>query len=127
MKNPLKFFIISFLIFAISGCAGADKKDLDTVTVWHWMSDRDDAFQALAKKFENETQLKVKFELYAPSEAYTQKIKAAAQTNTLPDIYGVLGEKKDFASFIKSGYVADLTEDLNATGEGGTWKNKFFE
>ena len=127
MKISLRFFIIFFLVFAVTGCSGTDKKDLDTVTVWHWMSDREDAFQELAKKFENETHLKVKFELYAPSEAYTQKIKASAQTNTLPDIYGILGEKKDFASFIKSGYVADLTQDLNATGEGGTWKNKFFE
>ena len=128
MKSPIrKFFIIFFLIFSITGCSGENKKDLDTVTVWHWMSDRDDAFQELAKKFENETHLKVKFDLYAPSEAYTQKIKASAQTNMLPDIYGVLGEKRDFASFIKSGYVADLTDDLNATGEGGTWKNKFFE
>ena len=127
MKNHLKFFIIFFLVFAVSGCSGADKKDIDTVTVWHWMSDRDDALQELAKKFENETHLKVKFELYAPSEAYTQKIKASAQTNTLPDIYGILGEKKDFASFIKSGYVANLAPDLNNTVEGGTWKNKFFD
>jgi len=127
LRYPLKFFIIFLLVLSLAGCGGLDKKELDTITVWHWMSDRDEAFQELAKRFENETHIQVKFELYAPSESYTQKIKAAAQTNTLPDIYGILGEKKDFASFIKSGYVADLSEDLNVTAEGGTWKNKFFE
>ena len=127
MRYSFKIFIIFLLTIPLVGCGVSDKKDLDVITVWHWMSDREDAFQELAKRFENETHVKVKFELYAPSEAYTQKIKASAQTNTLPDIYGVLGEKKDFASFIKSGYVADLSEELNTVAEDGAWKNKFFE
>ncbi len=127
MRYSLKFFIIFFLALSLIGCGESDKKDINTITVWHWMSDREDTFQELAKRFEDQTHIKVKFELYAPSEAYTQKVKASAQTNTLPDIYGILGEKKDFASFIKSGFVADLSDELNATGEGGTWKNKFYE
>lgn len=122
-----RFFIILFLVFSIAGCAGKNKKDLDTVTVWHWMSDRDEAFQELAKKFEEETHIRVEFELYAPSEVYAQRVKASAQTNTLPDIYGILGEKQDFASFIKSGHVADLSSELSVNSENGTWKSKFFE
>lgn len=89
------------------------------------MSDREEAFEALAERYSSEHGEKVKFELYAPSEAYAQRVKASAQTNTLPDIYGVLGEKRDFASFIKSGYVADLTAAL-AEGQP-SWRDQLFE
>ncbi|MBI4432910.1 MAG: extracellular solute-binding protein [Candidatus Omnitrophica bacterium] len=97
------------------------------MTIWHWMSDRDDAFNELAKRYTEETGVNVKFDLYAPSEIYSQRVKGAIQTNTLPDIFGVLGENQDFASFIQSGYVADLTEALNAPMDGATWKEAFFE
>ena len=127
MRSDLKFFIIFFLVFAITGCAENDKKDLNTITVWHWMSDRDDVFQELAKRYENEKHVKVRFELYAPSESYAQRVKASAQTNTLPDIFGVLGEKRDLASFIKSGYVTDLSAELDKPAEGGAWRSVFFE
>ncbi len=91
------------------------------------MSDREEAFQSLAKRFENDVGIKVRFELYAPSEIYSQRIKASAQTNTLPDIYGILGEKRDFASFVKSGYVADLTEALGRKDGTAVWKDVLFE
>lgn len=110
-----------------AGCAPAAKEDANTLTVWHWMSDRDQTFQELAQKYQDQTQTKVKFELYAPSDAYTQRVKASAQTDTLPDIFGVLGEKRDLGSFIQSGYVADLTQDLSADAGGGVaWKDLFF-
>jgi ABC-type glycerol-3-phosphate transport system substrate-binding protein len=118
--------IISFLFLGLAGCAG-EKKDADTITVWHWMSDRQAVFDEIAKKYEVETKQKIKFELYAPSEAYSQTVKAAAQSNTLPDIYGILGEKRDFASFIKSGYVKDLTAEFNAEDGGASWKSRFFD
>jgi len=117
--------------FLLVGCAGNSNKQEKgqeaVIMVWHWMSDRDDTFQVLAKKFETAEHIKVKFELYAPSEAYTQRIKASAQTNKLPDIYGILGEKRDFASFIKSGYVANLNADLLIEKEGSAWKERFFQ
>lgn len=91
------------------------------------MSDRETAFQELAKKYEDQHHVRVKFELYAPSDAYSQRVKAAAQTDKLPDIYGILGEKRDFASFIKSGYVADLTQVLNTEEGGVKWKDTLFQ
>lgn len=128
VKHLIKIFSIYFLIFLTAGCAPVDKKNENVVTLWHWMSDREEAFQQLADRFEKETQIKVKLELFAPSEAYAQRVKASAQTGTLPDIYGVLGEKRDFASFIKSGYVANLDEALNAREEGAVvWRDEFFE
>jgi ABC-type glycerol-3-phosphate transport system substrate-binding protein len=88
------------------------------------MTDREPAFLELAKRYEAKTGVKVSFELYAPSDAYSQKVRAAAQGTNLPDIFGILGEKRDFASFIKAGHILDLTPYME---DGlGAWKNKFF-
>lgn len=129
LKRNLSFFIIFFLSTVLNGCAPSESanKNSTDIVVWHWMSDRDEAFQELARRYEAETGTKVKFELYAPSVAYEQKVKASVQTNTLPDVYGVLGEKRDFASFISAGFVADLTPALSAQGEGGAWKDQLFD
>ncbi len=128
-RRSLSIFIIFFcVLFVFNGCAKKDGADQNTITVWHWMSDRDEVFQELARRFETQSGIKVKFELYAPSEAYAQRIKASAQTNKLPDLFGILGEKRDFASFIKSGYVSNLSKELNeATGTGASWKDVLFE
>lgn len=88
------------------------------------MTDREPAFQELAKKYEAQTGIKVNFELYAPSDAYTQKVRAAGQGDNLPDIFGILGEKRDFASFIKGGYILDLTPYMET--DKAEWKNIFF-
>lgn len=128
MVNSLKNFIIFFLVVAFAGCGdvAGKKEQTNTITLWHWMSDRESAFQELANQYEKETQVKVKLELFAPSESYTQRIKASAQTNTLPDIYGILSEKRDFASFLKSGYVTNLTEVLGHPEDSASWRNRFF-
>ncbi|MDO8603114.1 MAG: extracellular solute-binding protein [Candidatus Omnitrophota bacterium] len=129
-KKLCIFFILSlfivFLSLSLVGCGpkAQNKEQVKTIKVWHWMSDREKAFLELAKRYEIETGIRVNFELYAPSDAYAQKVRAAAQTNTLPDIYGILGEKRDFASFIKAGYVYDITEEMDKNE--GAWKNKLF-
>lgn len=116
------FFVLFFLF---GGCAkkeeaAAPKK---TVTVWHWMTDRNSAFQELAKRYEEKAGVKVVFELYAPSDAYTQKVRAAAQGGNLPDIFGILAEMRDFAAFIKAGYVSDLTGAMKENNQA--WQMKF--
>ncbi|MFH1753671.1 MAG: extracellular solute-binding protein [Candidatus Omnitrophota bacterium] len=93
------------------------------------MTDREDAFQELAKKYKEETGIAVSFELYAPSEAYSQKVRASAQTGILPDVYGLLAEKKDFAAFIKAGHILNLSGYMESPAhEGGaSWRKAFFE
>ncbi len=121
---------ISLLIICGIFCSGVlgcsqPKKPSGQIEVWHWMTDRQDAFEALARKYEAETGIKVKFDLFAPSDAYTQKIIAAAQADVLPDVYGILEEKKPvLASFIKAGFVADLTEEFRA--DNGAWETGLF-
>jgi ABC-type glycerol-3-phosphate transport system substrate-binding protein len=117
--------VFSSLLFTVVGCTPKKEGAKPTITVWHWMTDRGPAFKELTERYEAKTGVKVNFELYAPSDAYTQKVRAAAQGQNLPDIFGILGEKRDFASFIKAGHILDLTpymEENNAS-----WKNTFFE
>lgn len=128
-KFCLFFMFSSFMVFLsvfLAGCSQQSQKagQVKSITIWHWMSDRESAFIELAKQYETETGIRVNFELYAPSDVYAQKVRAACQTNTLPDIFGILGEKRDFASFVKSGYVYDLTEEMDK--DNGAWKNKLF-
>jgi len=114
-----------FVALSIVGCAPSESgKSAGAVTVWHWMTDREPAFQELAKRYEASTGVKVNFELYAPSDAYSQKVRAAAQGGNLPDIFGILGEKRDFSSFVKAGHILELTPYMEA--DLGKWKNSFF-
>jgi ABC-type glycerol-3-phosphate transport system substrate-binding protein len=107
----------------MTGC-GQPKKASNQIEIWHWMTDRQEALEFLANKYEQETGTKVKLELFAPSDAYIQKIIAAAQANVLPDIYGIIVKKSIFASFIKAGYVTDLTADFLA--DNGKWEKAIF-
>ncbi len=108
----------------IAGCSKSNSSDTKEILVWHWMTDREDAFQKLADDYQKATGVHIKLELYAPSDAYSSRVRAAAQTNTLPDIFGVLGETRDLASFIKAGHILNLDQAMN---EGNpSWHKQFF-
>ncbi|MFH1655685.1 MAG: extracellular solute-binding protein [Candidatus Omnitrophota bacterium] len=123
MRRAFLCVIMCALLFCFS-CAPQEKDQKPTITVWHWMTDRDEAFQELAKAYEAETGIQVNFELYAPSDQYSQKVRAAAQGKTLPDIVGILSQKRDFASLVKGGHVAELTSELEK--DNSAWKKTFF-
>lgn len=111
------------VVIVLTGCGRQDARP-QGVRVWHWMTDRDEAFAQLAARYQHETGVPVRFELYAPSDLYVQKVRAAAQTDGLPDIFGVLGESRDLASFVNAGHLLPLTEAMDA--DGGAWRNAFF-
>ncbi len=117
---------IGILLFlgGILGCGKRESSRPGELLVWHWMTDREEALQQLADRYESETGTPVRLELYAPSDAYASKVRASAQTKTLPDIFGVLGESRDLASFINSNHVASLSDAMNAGG--GAWQKQFF-
>ncbi len=122
MTKRFGLLVCAFLVI-LAGCSQPSRSS-DTLQIWHWMTDRQDAFETLAKKYEEETGIKVKFELFSPSDAYSQKVVAAAQARVLPDIYGILDKKSIMASFIKAGYVADLTEYFQA--DNSAWEQALF-
>ena len=108
----------------ISGCSGSQKPS-NKILLWHWMTDRNDTFQALAQQYQKETGIEVDVQLFAPSEQYSQKIIASAQASILPDIYGVLDKKSVVADFINAGLVADLSDAMGA--DHAQWKNSLFD
>ena len=113
------------LAAAAAGCGGKPTAHgPKPLRVWHWMTDREEAFNELAARYKEATGTAVRFELYAPSDVYVQKVRAAAQTDGLPDVYGILGEARDLASFIKAGHVLQLDEAMNR--EGRAWRSVFF-
>lgn len=128
MKKWFSLVVLSMIAvsFSLTSCkkSGAPESS-NSIIVWHWMTDRDTAFNELAKQYKEKTGVDVQFQLYAPSDNYSQKVRVGAQTSTLPDIFGVLGDSRDLASFIEAGHIENLTPALV---EGGTsaWKNNFY-
>lgn len=113
------------LLGILTGCGQPSRShDARPLRVWHWMTDREDAFNELATRYQQETGTPVRFELYAPSDVYVQKVRSAAQTNGLPDVYGILGEARDVASFIHAGHVLPLEEAMSRDRDA--WRSVFF-
>lgn len=108
----------------LSSCQNKADGGTNSVVIWHWMTDRDPALQELAKKYKEATGVDVQFQLYAPSDNYQQKVRVGAQTGNLPDIFGILGESRDLATFIEAGHVENLDSYL---GDGkDSWRSRFY-
>ncbi len=123
---PRSILAVVFLLAAIpaAGCGNRTAKPNETVRVWHWMTDREEAFLELARRYQQETGTEVRFELYAPSDVYVQKVRAAPQTNGLPEVYGILGEMRDVASFVNAGHVLPLEPFMSE--RDNAWRSVFF-
>lgn len=122
ISRRLITLILSVLIWAGAGCTSGSSRD-DTIVVWHWMNDRHDSFRKLARRYKEQTGTNVEFKLF-PAPEYAQKIFAAGRAGNLPDIFGILGEKKTLASFIKAGHIMDLTPAMDENEK--SWKNSFY-
>ncbi len=120
----MKKFLCGFLLLAMVAGCGQKKEEQNTIVIWHWMTDRQKAFEELAERYKQQTGVEVKLELYAPSDVYSQKIVAAAQARVLPDIFGILDKKSILASFIESGFIADLTDEFKS--DNGKWAKSIF-
>jgi ABC-type glycerol-3-phosphate transport system substrate-binding protein len=125
MKKVISCLAVLVSLISLSSCKKQNASvENSPVVIWHWMTDRDEAFQELSKRYKQETGRDVQFQLYAPSDLYSQKVRVGAQTNSLPDVYGILGDSRDLASFVEAGHVENLTAQL---GDGpGSWKNSFY-
>lgn len=124
MRKFFTFTIILLVCFAFVGCGKSKQETGPKVTIWHWMSDRQDAFEQLAEKYKNEKQVSIHFELF-PHSAYTQKINAAVAANDLPDLFGILGEKRVLASFAQEEKIEDLTPYMKENKS--SWKQSFID
>jgi len=128
MKVLSKILLVSLAGFILAGCAAQKPKE-DKLVIWHWMTDREGAFRELTEKYKETIGLNVEFKLFFPPEIYSQKVIAAARAKTLPDIFGILGERKTLASFIKAGYILNLSPYMKETigeKEDVEWKDSFY-
>ena len=130
MKILSKMLLVSLVGFILTGC-GPSKPKEDKLVIWHWMTDRKDAFAELANKYTQESGLKVEFKLFFPPKIYSQKVIAAARAKTLPDIFGILGEKETLSAFIKAGHILNLSpymkEEIDNQKEIRLkWKDSFY-
>ncbi|MDP8260120.1 MAG: extracellular solute-binding protein [Candidatus Gygaella obscura] len=117
--------LLAFVFIGNWGCVSNQITDSDSLIIWHWMTDREEAFNTLAIKYEELTGIKIQFDLFTPSDVYSQKIIASAQGKTLPDIFGILGKKRDAAAFVKADYVLDLTSYMNEDND--KWRSMIFD
>ena len=124
MKRTLTMLVCCLVLALTAGCSNTPQPS-NKILLWHWMTDRDETFKKLALEYQKQTGIEVTIELFAPSDAYSQKIIAAAQANVLPDIYGILDKKSIVGDFIKAGLVADLTDAFSA--DGGAWEKSLFD
>ncbi|MBD3271932.1 MAG: extracellular solute-binding protein, partial [Elusimicrobia bacterium] len=122
--NRIRLMLFCIILIGISGCAQQRIDDARTIVVWHWMTDRDEPLKELAERYHEKTGITVELLNYAPSESYQVKVNAAAQTDTLPEIFGVLDKKEVFAKFIRSGLIENLTPAMNADNQA--WLKQFF-
>jgi ABC-type glycerol-3-phosphate transport system substrate-binding protein len=124
--RPLLGVVVGSIALGVvmTGCRSSASSNSNEVVVWHWLTDREDALQKLADQYEKLHGTKVRLELYAPSDAYSSRVRAAAQTNTLPDIFSVLGESRDLASFIKAGHILNLQPAMDANNKA--WYRRLF-
>ncbi|MCL2144235.1 MAG: extracellular solute-binding protein [Endomicrobia bacterium] len=126
--SKFKLFVLMQVLFAFAcvmfttGCGKEKKQFKADVMIWHWMTDRQEAFEKLAEQYYKQTGIRVAFETYAPTDVYKNKISAAATANLLPDVFNPMADKKETAAYINAGFIADLTEEM----ETDEWKETFF-
>lgn len=127
MNRRTRWMLCSALVglFLLPGCTSSRGMKPGRVVVWHWMTDREQAFLDLAKRYKETTGIDVEFQLYAPSDVYKSKVSVGAQTGSLPDIFGVLGDARELASFANAGHVTNLKKVLEESTS--TWKKSFFD
>jgi ABC-type glycerol-3-phosphate transport system substrate-binding protein len=124
MRRLVVLVFAVFMISLVAGC-GQTKTPSNKIMIWHWMTDRDETLKKLAQEYKTKTGIDVEIQLFAPSDAYSQKVIAAAQANVLPDVYGILDKKSIVADFIKAGLVEDLTSSMSA--DDNAWSKSFFD
>lgn len=125
--KKMMFYCFSFVFILscfIVGCTNNPNENTNKIVIWHWMNDRQLAFDQLAKDYLAETGVAVEFKLFSPPDIYSQKVIAAARAGNLPDIFGIIGEKKTFASFIKANYLYSFTDVMKANDN--EWENRFY-
>lgn len=115
--------IAATVALALTACSGGggSPEEGETITFWHYFTDRTEVLQQLADQYKEETGVTVELEL-VPGDALGQKFQAAAQSDTLPDISaGWVGAGEVLAAYANDGSILNLS-DVDGSGE---WFERF--
>ncbi len=93
---------------ASSNDQAAAKKDV-TLTIWHYLNDREAIMKDFAAQYEKQTGVKVDFQLYS-GDQIKSKVQAAAQANSLPDAWVFSGGRVDLLKYAAAGNVLKLDD-----------------
>lgn len=97
------------------------------IVVWHWWTNRQAALQEAAAAYAVQTGESVVFVVCSPDgNEYYNKVEAAVQAGTLPDVIGLAGGGERLARLIRRDAIRELTGDL-AVGRRGGWAERFFD
>ncbi len=96
---------------AASASTTVAKKDV-TLTVWHFMNDREALMNDFAKEYGASTGVKVDNQLYS-SDVMKQKVQAAAVAGTLPDMWTFAGGVGDICRYAETGNILRVDDYLN--------------
>ncbi|GKX27693.1 hypothetical protein SH1V18_01730 [Vallitalea longa] len=95
-KRFISFVLVGILMGMVflTGCGSNDNKGNDDtanketkeLTMWTWKVAYIPGFENVAKEYEEKTGIKVNIESFTPDDTYRQKLLAAANGGTLPDV-----------------------------------------
>ena len=123
---------------ALSACSSGsdDSKDVKKITFWYSTSAQDQGYTELAKEFQAKEGIQVEI-VNIPNDGYQDKLKQAAQANSLPDVASVpsldnlwVNQLQDLSSIAnnaenninknlitqKDGKVLSIPSDVTAAG-----------
>ncbi|MBN1596605.1 extracellular solute-binding protein [candidate division FCPU426 bacterium] len=113
------------LLAGLSACSRGPDAPAVTIVFWEWWADQQQHYETMARAYEAKTGVAIRFDLSSPEgSVYFNKLQAAAQADTLPDIIGLNGGGELLARYIKADKIHPLTDLL--TQDQGKWKNDFW-
>jgi len=84
-----------------------DAPKAEKIVFWHYLNDRNDLLKEMAADFQKQTGVEVDIQLFG-GDGFKEKVIAAAQNNSLPDIMTYAGGPGDLAKLVETNSVMEL-------------------
>lgn len=82
-----------------------------TITMWTFKQSHVSALEAVGEAWQEQSGIGVEVEVFTPDDAYYTRLRAAANTNDLPDILSVHSQGAEWRE-AQAGILADLTDEF---------------
>lgn len=127
MKRSSLFLLVVTLVLTSMVVLPLVSAAPKTLVFWHYLNDRHPLLQEMAKQYETSTGVKVDIQLFPGDQEVEQKIEAAIQAGTAPDIYTTNGSADAAkitakARWIKAGGMLNLDQYV-----AGDWRKNYID